>query len=152
MIPDWVSAIVAIGALVVAVIAERRAHAADARARDALDLQKTIDARQREFCDVSWSVGWDPFASARKPRIVIQNTGLTDAVDVTLVVETFIDRQMFTFDRIDAGENRGAVIDIKDESPTTAEFHLVRNGKYSVHWSSPLGSQFSVGQTLRKAL
>lgn len=118
--------------------ANSRADTANARAAEALDLQRRIDERQREFELVRWSASWNPLAPDNTPTVWLRNTGLTPAVDVTLLVKTFVDEKLFHFDRVDPGGKVEAVFGAPDA--VNAAFHFVRESMCRVHWSSPHGN------------
>lgn len=127
--------------------ANTRADTANERAADALDLQKRIDDRQREFRLVRWSASWDPLAAADTPTVWLRNTGLTPAVDVTLLVKTFVDEKMFRFERVEPGEKVEAIFGAPDAAH--AAFHFVRDSVCRVHWSSPRGEVHEIDAPIK---
>lgn len=154
MNPDWfsgiatlVAALVAMGALVVAIRANRRAdaanaHAAEANAQaaEALALQHQVDARAREFRDVTWAMGWSPWTPADcPPQLQLRNGGTTHARAVTVLLSTPTHQELLTAGDIDAGDV--VLMDVHDGKlgPGGNHIELVRDAIYRVHWTSPLG-------------
>jgi len=120
--------------------ANARADTANSRATDALDLQRVIDARDREFRDVRWELHVERNTqNARFTDARLVNVGLTEAQDITLVVESKTSSEAIAIASLQPGEF--AVV-----RSTSAATWFEENEKYMpltpqfrVHWSSPLG-------------
>lgn len=157
MDPDWISGgaavssvVVAVGALVVAWKANRRSAEANAqsvvaneRAREALDLQRLIDERAREFSDVRWELTVDrEWSGGRFTGVAFRNVGLTPARDVTFIIEVegWATADVFIAAEVHPGYAAGF-------TSKAAGFWMEENESliplwpaYRVHWSSPLGN------------
>lgn len=137
-VSDWIaaaSAVVAVGSLVAALVA-------NLRAKDAVRLQQRIDEREREFRQVSWRSAWrGDIAPDESVVFRLENTGLTDARGVTLVVNMQGGQQAFRLGDIAAGGAAEARPQTSLVGPVAAAaLALWGNGVgFGVHWSSPLG-------------
>lgn len=130
-----IAVLMAIGSFIVAVLAYRRSSEAAA-------LQSRIDEREREFREVSWHTGWRGDIEQDQTVILrLENTGLTSAVQVTLVLEMQGGDQAFHMGDIPAGDFADAHPRTDLKGPVGAAFlALSGNGvAFRVHWSSPLG-------------
>jgi len=118
--------------------ANRRADTANERANDALDLQKRIDAREREFRDVTWSGAWVSDSSGT-PVFRVSNRGLTTACSVTIVYSYNALRYVESVGDLEPS----AYVDLAPETAAADEIVLELmlrvNAAFRVHWSSPLG-------------
>jgi hypothetical protein len=151
MDPNWlsgaaavVSALVAVGALIVAALANRRAdeantHAqvANERARNAYNLQVRIDDRDREFRMVSWGV--EPGDDDEARSITITNVGLSEARSVTMVVFLGGDHEVVEFPVLRKGDSVTVSSPRMQAWLKAAWEYEVLTPKVMVHWSSPLG-------------
>ncbi|MGC0371221.1 hypothetical protein [Microbacterium sp. SLBN-111] len=140
------SDVIAIVAVAVAAISALFALIANMRAKDALDLQTRIDERLREFQLVRWSANWNALAPGGAPTIWLRNTGVTSAVDVTLLVNTFAEEKLFHFNRVEPGDKVEAVFEAPDA--VQAGFYFLRDAPYRVHWTSPRGNVHQVDGTI----
>ncbi|MEW1706973.1 hypothetical protein AB0230_07000 [Microbacterium sp. NPDC089190] len=142
--------LIAAGALIVAGRANRRADVANAqaavandRAQEALDLQRRIDERAREFTDVRWEIDVDSaWSGGRFTGVAFRNVGLTPARDVTFVVEVdgWGTADVLTAEEVLPGYKAGFTSE-------AAAFWMDKNHDlvplhppFRVHWSSPLGN------------
>lgn len=133
-----VTPLLAIASIVIAAVSATNAHKSRKRADEALDHQKRLDEREREFRDVQWRPSF--FTGPDAPvSFVLRNDGLTDACGVTVVVHdappgvTTVRR----CDRLAPGESVSVELDY-----TAAQRDKLRIGTtphHVVHWSSPLG-------------
>ncbi|MGC0371220.1 hypothetical protein [Microbacterium sp. SLBN-111] len=157
MDPNWISGgaavvgtLIAAGALVTAGRANRRADIANAqsaeandRAREALDLQRRIDERAREFTDVRWEIKVDSsWSGGRYTGVSFRNVGLTSARDATFVIEVegWATPDVLTAEEVLPGYAAGF-------TSKAAAFWMDKNDDlvplhppFRVHWSSPLGN------------
>ncbi|MBD8219667.1 hypothetical protein IFU40_13595 [Microbacterium sp. CFBP 13617] len=143
------SDVIAVVAVGVAAVSAVIALVANMRSKDALDLQTRIDERQREFELVRWSASWNALAPDSAPTVWLRNTGLTPAVDVTLLVRTYVDEKLFRFDRVEPGEKVEAVFAAPDAAH--AAFHFVRDSACRVHWSSPRGNVHDTDSAIKSS-
>ncbi len=124
----------------IASAANQLADAANKRADEAHDLQRRIDEREREFRDVTWSIGWSPWEHPTgMPAVEVSNTGLTAARQVTLVVVLPRGQQAIEVGDVGPGETRTFAIQYGRRGPAHKHIELIRDVKYRLHWSSPLG-------------
>ncbi|WP_454117854.1 hypothetical protein [Microbacterium lacticum] len=120
--------------------ANRRADVANARAEEALDLQRRIDEREREFRDVHWGISWSPWTKpTEKPAVQLTNAGLTTARNVTLVLTLPTMQQALNVGTVEPGETRTLDIDYPKLGPAHDHIELIRDPLWRIHWSSPLG-------------
>jgi len=136
-----VVALLAAGVAVWAVIV---AHSANGRAREANDLQRRIDERAREYCDVEWDAPLAvPDSSDSPPALRLKNIGSTDAKDVLLILAIAGRRRTLRAGDIDAGQFGDVLIpDVPEDiagALGAAVFNQFEFG-YTLHWSSPLGA------------
>lgn len=130
----------AVGA-VVAVIALFVAGGANARAKDANDLQKRIDDRSREFRDVRWRAGMQLSDDGSHTVFTLANHGLTDAQNVVVVIE-YSDRprEHYKLGTIEAGQWKPVESEgLQGWRAATAEAMPIHPA-FTVHWWSPLGT------------
>jgi hypothetical protein len=134
-----VSILIALGALVVSVVSVIFAGVGALRARDALRLQRRIDARAREFREVSWEGTFDRIApGADDWKFRVTNTGLTWAEGVTLVVE-FEPAEKFDLGAIEPGESRSVEVGGGGAWQAANGNHLPVRPGFRIYWSSPEG-------------
>jgi hypothetical protein len=127
-------------AVVIAGASALFAWTANRRAADALELQRSIDAREREFRDVSWGLSWSPWTRADEtPSLQLSNLGLTTAVDVTLVLLLPTMQQAIHVGTVEPGETRTVEIAYSKTGPAQEHVELIRDPIYRLQWSSPLG-------------
>jgi|SRR6478736_6629179 len=144
------SDVIALCAIVVAIVSVVVAVVANARAKDALDLQKRIDAREREFRDVTWSLSWSPWTGpSEKPALQLTNSGLTTATNVTLMITLPSSQQALRVGTIEPGETRTLEVEYDRPGPAHNHIELIRDPAYRLHWSSPLGHPDEVRATAR---
>lgn len=151
MDPNWlsgaaaaVSALVAVGALIFAMLANRRANEANThaqvaneRARNAYNLQVRIDDRDREFRMVSWGV--EPKDDDGARSIAITNVGLSEARSVTMVLFLSDDHEVVESPVLRKGESVTVSTPRLSAWLKAAWEYEVLTPKVMVHWSSPLG-------------
>ncbi|MEV8360295.1 hypothetical protein [Microbacterium sp. NPDC076895] len=131
--------------------ANRRADVANARAEEALDLQRRIDEREREFRDVQWAISWSPWTKqTEKPAVQLTNAGLTTATNVTLVLTLPTMQQVLNVGTVEPGETRTLDIEYPKVGPAHDHIELIRDPLWRVHWSSPLGHPDEIKGTARK--
>lgn len=132
-----VGALMAIGALIVAMVANSRSTEANRIARTALEIESRVDERQREFR----AVEWDAVVVADKTPLEfeLRNVGDTPAVSVTIVLHLGKERETHALGDIAAKTDAKLTSDKFDAWMTEAFDHEVVNPGYRVHWSSPLG-------------
>lgn len=122
--------------------ANTRADEANRRAAEALDLQRRIDERAREFVDIKWELLVDrDHKTGRLSAVSLQNVGLTPAVDVTVVIEVdgFV-KELCEFEQIEPG---AAGNFSSDAAALWMEKHkelLPLRPGFRVHWATPLGN------------
>lgn len=132
-----VTPLLAIASIVIAAVSATNAHKSRKRADEALDHQRRLDERDREFRDVVWrgALLSPPDASA---GFELTNGGMTEAQSVVLVVHAskFGEAERFDFGYIRGGER------VEVQMPY-GEIHGRRefgwNPGFTVHWVSPLG-------------
>lgn len=120
-------------------LANRRAAEANKTAQQALDLQARIDAREREFHQVTWE---GQYALAGDDEVVFEltNVGLSPAHDVTVVITpNGMERETLEFDLIAPGQSAQSRMRHGWEGRTVLEMMLLQDDPFEVHWSSPLG-------------
>jgi hypothetical protein len=133
------STIISLSALAVAIASATFTALAAKRATVSLRLQRSIDARSREFREVSWDA-----SILRQQRLPdkwvfeLRHTGLTVAKDVTLVVDL---DELVKFDLGDVAPGESRIVE-----PPSASVWYQRNQQsaplhpgFRVHWSSPEG-------------
>lgn len=157
MDPNWISGVAAVagtlvaaGALVVAVRANRRADVANAqsaeaneRAREALDLQRLIDERAREFRDVRWELKVDrDWSGGRFTGVSFRNVGLTPAHNATFIIEVegWATVDVFTADEVQPGYAAGFISNATAFWMDKYDDAMPSHPPFRVHWSSPLGN------------
>jgi hypothetical protein len=132
--------LIAAASLVYAKGANDRADVANRTAREALDLQARVDAREREYRDVSWRSSFD-----HGRGFTLTNDGLTDAHRVTLILYGDQDRELHRLGDIRAGQS--ATVQSRLASVWMREYErsMPLAPPFMTHWSSPLGvaSQYS---------
>lgn len=157
MDPNWISGLaavasagVAIGALVVAAranqrsdIANEQAAIANRRAGEALDLQRRVDEREREFRRVAWTAGWIHDDSRDMSAFTIVNSGLTKACSVTLVLDGPSGLKAFAVGDIAPGQSRRVFPEESLKAAFVASTLELQSYPWEVHWSSPLGAPSS---------
>lgn len=120
--------------------ANKRADVANQRASEALDLQRRIDERAREFRDVIWVFAWSPWSEPGGPPLLdLTNGGLTTAVDVTLVIVLPSGQQAIHVGTVGPGETRMVEVNYAKPGPAHDHIELIRDPLFRLHWSSPLG-------------
>jgi hypothetical protein len=128
----------AIGALVVAMVCAVFTAFNAARVRGSYRLQRSIDARAREFREVAWQGGLQRRSPSADWEFTLSNLGLTAAVNVTLVVEV-IPTELFTFATIGPGETRSIPVG-GGQQWDEANRHVVPvRPAFRVYWFSPEG-------------
>ncbi|WP_162893188.1 hypothetical protein [Microbacterium halotolerans] len=135
-IAAFVVAVVAAGA---ATVMAFLAHGANKRAQEALDHERRLDERHREFRDVSWH-GKLARGDGRQPEFRLKNTGLTEAQDVVLLIVLLRDGTVRAdFPRVGAGEVvRVSLVGKGTELALEEQLHDGES-PYRVHWASPKG-------------
>lgn len=139
-------AVLAMGAAVASALyargANARADVANERATEALDLQRRIDERAREFVDVDWKLEVDrDWSGGRFTGVAFRNIGLTPAHDVTFVIDLpEFATEVFKSDAVNPGYAAGFISDatgwwMEKNRPSVPE-----HPPFRVHWSSPLGN------------
>lgn len=135
-----VASLVAVASAWFALGANRRADTADTRATEAVDLQRRIDEREREFRSVSWHGAWEaPTEPDAVPLFQLTNTGLTDASGVTLVLEMPRGAQAYNLGDLPHGDHRTAPLHTNMRGPAAPAVLELHGLQYEVHWSGPLG-------------
>lgn len=157
MDPNWisggaavVSAAVAVAALVLARNANRRSAEANAQsvvanegAREALDLQRRIDERAREFIDVRWQLSVDrEWSGGRFTGVTFRNVGLTPARNVTFIIEVegWATADVFTAEAVEPGYAAGFISKAAAYWMEQNEDLIPLRPAFRVHWSSPFGN------------
>ncbi len=120
--------------------ANARADTANSRATEALDLQRVIDARDREFRDVRWELHVERNSQdARFTEASLVNVGLTEAQSITLVIESKTSSEAIAIAALEPGK----VATVRSASAATwfeeNERYVPLAPSFRVHWSSPLG-------------
>lgn len=132
------AALVAVWMAFLARAANQRADEANRQAEAALDHEKRLDEREREFRSVSWR---GHLATPPDGPVTFEliNGGLTEARDVVLVVhESHLgEAARFDFERISGGERKSVELTYRSEAHTRRDIGW--NPAYTVHWVSPLG-------------
>lgn len=120
--------------------ANTRADTANARAREALDLQKRIDDREREFRDVRWRGSVERHHGDGPDEFRLANEGLTQAESVVLVIE-YSDRprEDYHLGTVGAGEWKGVRSEGLAGWMSAVVVSMPVYPGFTVHWSSPLG-------------
>lgn len=137
--PVNVSILIALGALAVSVLSVIFAGVGVLRAREALRLQRQIDARAREFREVSWEGTFDRIApGADEWQINVTNTGLTRAEGVTLVVE-FDQAEKYDLGAVDPGQTRSVQVGGGDAWYSAGRSRMPVRPGFRIYWSSPEG-------------
>ena len=132
--------VVAVVAVLVAVGSVIYAARADRTAKDALNLQVAVDARQREFRSVVWEA--ESTADDEDPpnAFTLTNAGDTDAREVSVVLQLgWRERETHHLGDIPARETRTITSDAFAAWIVGARDHEYVHPAYRVHWSSPLG-------------
>lgn len=137
-----VAVFAAAGAVVAALYARGANHRADEAnrtAKEALDLQSRIDARDREFREVRWDGGYD-VDSERRPLFRLSNVGHTDAHSVSLLIAANGKPEtLYPLGDIAAGNHADARLDERPMQAGILELMILTDDHWRVHWSSPLG-------------
>lgn len=132
------AALVAVWMAFLARAANQRADEANRQSEEALDHEKRLDDREREFRSVSWrgSLATPPDGPV---TFELVNAGLTEARDVVLVVhESHLGEvARFDFERICGGDRKS--VDLNYRSDARARREIGWDPAYTVHWASPLG-------------
>lgn len=136
-VSDWL----AIGAVVIAFLALIVSWRGHALAKKGADLQQQIDARGREYQEVTWGVGTDrPIGDDRVEMLRLSNHGVTAAENVTVVIRYDHDSEKLELGAIPSGKAKAvpsarlrAWMDEKREYMPLAP-------AVTVHWTSPLGN------------
>jgi hypothetical protein len=151
---DWIGALagavgtlIAIGAWIVALVANSRSKEANRIARNALEIESRVDERQREFRAVEWDA--IVMADETPLEFELRNTGDTPAVSVTIVLHLGKERETHELGNIAAKSGAKVTSDKFVAWMTEAFDHEVVNPGYRVHWSSPLGQVSDVTMPIR---
>lgn len=145
MLPtDWIGAVagavgalIAIGALIVAMVANSRSTKANRIAQNALEIDSRVDERQREFRAVDWDAA--VMADETPLEFELTNVGDTPAVSVTIVLHLGKERETHALGDIPAKTGAKVTSDRFIAWMTEAFDHEFVHPGYRVHWSSPLG-------------
>ena len=134
-----VSILIALGALAVSVVSVIFAGVGVLRAREALRLQRQIDARAREFREVSWEATFDRVdPGAADWAFMVTNTGLTRAEGVTLVIE--VDpAEKHDLGAVDPGQSQSVRVGGGNAWHTSNRSHMPVRPEFRIYWSSPKG-------------
>lgn len=127
------------GSLLYAKGANDRADVANARAEEAIDLQKRIDERDREFRAVEWDANVANQVNGVVTEYVLTNAGDSDAMSVTVVLYLNPDREVHHVGDIAARQSVTITSPLFIQWMREAVEHEVVTPGARVHWSSRLG-------------